>query len=238
MNLFYTKELDNCFFRLVDEEAYHCTKVLRFKVNDTIFITNGEGFLAKGKIISLKRYSLVEGQIDQILSNSCQKPEGIYLYVSILKNTARFEWLVEKCSELRVKSIVPLICQRTQKNSLKVDRLQRICIEAMKQSFSAYLTKIHEPIFFTDAVYNIKNTKSVFLATCVSSEKVNLLSLEKGNYAVFIGPEGDFSTEEINLATSLGVKLISLGDVRLRSETAAIFIASCFYFSFNIKDVK
>lgn len=233
MHLFYSTEFDDGTFILNDQEAYHCIKVLRHRVGDKLYLTDGKGFLAAGIITDIEGYRNVRGRITSIISRGATFSGGVNLYVSILKHPDRFEWLVEKCSELRVCEITPIICERTEKSSVRLDRLMKIATEAMKQSFSAYLTKIRNPLLFRQAIEQSVRSTKTYVATCSYEPRSYFSEIKKEQYAVFIGPEGDFTSDEIAFANEAGCTIITLGTARLRSETAALTVASLFYYHFQ-----
>jgi len=220
-------------FLLETEEAFHAVKTRRRKVGDHIHLTNGQGSVAEVRLLQADaRKCAVE-----IVSLVVEKPfvPLFRLAVSPLKQEARFEWLIEKAVEMGVSDIIPLQCERTEKMHLKFPRLERLMIAAMKQSLKAYLPKLHPVTSFKSLSQSFD--KQHYLAHCLDTEKT-FISPAKilNNATLLIGPEGDFSESEIELALKAGVQAISLGDARLRTETAALVALSQAHHAFQIKN--
>jgi 16S rRNA (uracil1498-N3)-methyltransferase len=210
---------------LEEDTARHIAQVLRMKEGDCIHLTDGKGRVATAKIISIGKKTC-----DVFLTDIKEFPptnKNITIAVSLLKNAGRFEWLLEKSAELGINSIVPLICQRTERQQFRQDRLQNILVSAMLQSRQAWLTELPNPIAYTDFIHQVKH-ENRFIAHCEDDEKTNLSTLIKPHQKdclVLIGPEGDFTMDEIQLAIEKGFIPVSLGNTRLRTETAAITAA-------------
>lgn len=200
--------------------SHHIYHVLRLKLNDEISITNGKGILLFGKITSLDRKKTTfKSTKEEIIP---PPPKKITLCFSLIKNTSRFEWFLEKAVEIGVHDIIPVISKRTEKKNLRKGRMQQIMIAALIQSKQCWLPVFHEPILFSQAIlldgYNHK-----FIAHCTKSEKSPLKKFNpSGNILMFIGPEGDFTEDEIEMSGQKDFIPVSLGENRLRSETAAI----------------
>jgi len=224
---FYAPFLGTIFSNLGLEEdtARHIAQVLRMKEGDCIHLTDGKGRVATAKITSIGKKTC-----DVFLTDIKEFPptnKNITIGVSLLKNAGRFEWLLEKSAELGINSIVPLICQRTERQQFRQDRLQNILISAMLQSRQAWLTVLPNPIAFIEFIQET-TFENRYVAHCEESEKINLSALIKPNQKdslVLIGPEGDFTIDEIKAAIEKGFKPVSLGYTRLRTETAAITAA-------------
>jgi 16S rRNA (uracil1498-N3)-methyltransferase len=210
---------------LEEDTARHIAQVLRMKEGDCIHLTDGKGRVAKAKIIDIGKKTC-----DVFLSEIKNFPptiKNITIAVSLLKNASRFEWLLEKSAELGINSIVPIICQRTERQQFRQDRLQNILVSAMLQSRQSWLTELPNPILYMDFIKEI-NQENRFIAHCEEEEKTSLSTLIKPNQKdslVLIGPEGDFTMDEIQAAIEKGFKPVSLGNTRLRTETAAITAA-------------
>lgn len=230
MNLFFapTLLLTDSFTNLDQQESHHCLHSLRFSVGDTILLTNGDGIKAEGII------SEADGKkcIVQIMNIEKIQKQSFYLEIAVAptKNHNRFEWFVEKASEIGIDIITPLICSRSERKHLQTDRLSRLVIAAMKQSLR-YIFPVINPETTFSALVNKKFNGKKFIAVCDKEEKPRLNSIIKKNenVQILIGPEGDFSEEEVNLAITRGYTPISLGKNRLRTETAAI--AACHIFN-------
>ena len=223
MQLFYNPDIkqgDITFF-FDKEESKHIVKVLRKKESDKIFITNGLGFLFESKIIlaSEKKCEV------KITKETFQEPDKFYTHivVSPTKMNDRLEWFLEKATEIGIHEITPIICDHSERKVYKIDRAEKIIQAAMKQSLHYYIPKINEPISFSQFVkLNIDGQK--FIAHCEETDKKsfkNEVNKDK-KVTILIGPEGDFSTKEINLAIENNFIPVTLGNTRLRTETAAL----------------
>lgn len=212
-------------FFLDKNESKHITKVLRLNVNDKIIVTNGKGLKVNCIISSINKNKVLLKPISyQFFQKNNKK---IILSVSLLKNKSRFEWLIEKATELGVSEIFPLICQRTLKKNFNKERLQKITIAALKQSCRFYLPLLHPPLSFNELIkLNFdKKTKKFLAHNNNNAIKINTIT-KFDNCLIVIGPEGDFTDKEINEAIKENFKIVSLGNYRLRSETAAISLIS------------
>ena len=208
---------------LPESDSQHCVRVLRMKEGDTLEVIDGKGHRYTCRLIEAHaKRAHVEIIEKQDVPLSWQN--NITIAVAPTKHLDRMEWMVEKLTEIGVNRIIPLLCRYSERKELKIERLEKIAISAMKQSLKTVL-----PII--DVMTSIKDviTKQMydqrFIAYCDTSIPRKLLSAEyraNKDTLILIGPEGDFSTEEINLALNSGYKPISLGDNRLRTETAAV----------------
>lgn len=212
---------------LNEKESYHVCKVLRKKTGDKISITNGRNILFNCLIVDISKKKCRV----KIINYQKQEPPSYYLHVgiSILKSRERFEWFVEKSSEIGISEITPLVCERTERKSLNVERVEKILVSAMKQSLSLNLPKLNPVTKFEDLVVKKKEEK-LFIAHCENTQKKTLMSLVKPGFKnlVLIGPEGDFSKNEIKLANDHNFKNITLGNSRLRSETAGLYVCNSY----------
>jgi len=224
MNLFYTPDLSGGMYQLNEEESKHITRVLRFKNGDTIFLTNGKGDLFKAEIADdhpkACRVKILETQHDFGKRNY-----SLHLAIAPTKNIERLEWFLEKATEIGIDEITPVICEHSERREIKPERLHKVIVSAMKQSVKAYLPVIHAVSSFTNFIFIPATGMKFICAITGEKEKNNLLknsySKEK-NALILIGPEGDFSTAEIELAKKNNFKVVSLGESRLRTETAGI----------------
>lgn len=216
---FYSDKIENNLAYFSEQETKHAILVLRYQIGDSIEFTSGIGIYYFGKIVEIQKKSFI-AEIDSFK----EIPQrNFVLAVGILKSSDRMEWLVEKCSEIGVKQLVFLKSQNGERSKINIDKLRKTAIAAMKQSHSAWLIDIQELNFET--ALNIKHLNK-FIAYC-NSETVQSLPLKFGDDSiVLIGPEGDFSLSEIDLAKSHGFHVIGLGSQILRTETAAIVCAS------------
>lgn len=205
------------------EESRHCIRSLRNKMGDQVYVTDGKGTLFVSEIIddnmnqtSLKRIRQIEAPYS--------KKHHLRMAVSPLKNPDRFEWFVEKAVEIGIDEIIPIICHRTEKNQIKTERLNRIALAAMKQSQKTVLPKIQEPLKIQDFLNVSAEQETKVIAWCETSKEKGIQEVLKNstNISILIGPEGDFTKEEVDLAILKGFIPVSLGPSRFRSETAAV----------------
>lgn len=213
---------------LLDEEnSKHAIQVLRLKQGDSIELTDGKGHWARAVITQEHRKECgVQLQDLQLLPRA---PRQITLAISLLKNRNRFEWLLEKVTELGVARIIPLLCERTEKESARVERMQAILQSALLQSKQVWLPELTMPQPFSSLQDWKLKEGDAFIATCDSIPKQSLASLaltSQKNTLVCIGPEGDFTEQEVALAITNGFKPVSLGNTRLRTETAGVVAVS------------
>jgi 16S rRNA (uracil1498-N3)-methyltransferase len=211
-------------FVLSEETSKHVSQVLRMKEGEAIRITNGKGQTLIAEIVLSDKKKTKVKTVRKEFSES-QKPE-IIIAISLIKNTNRFEWFVEKATEIGVSAIIPLICKRSEKTHFRMERIRSILISAMLQSQQSWLPGISEPVKFAELVKN-GNQPQKFIAHCLPEEKKELkdISAKANSRIILIGPEGDFTEEEIQLAIQQNYLPISLGNTRLRTETAGMVAA-------------
>ena len=222
MELFYNKDIDKktVEFQLDGIENNHIIKVLRKKEGDVITFTNGKNLKFKVKIIKLSRKS----SLFKILSSEVvESNKHLHVAISILKSSSRFEIFLEKAVEIGLSEITPIISERTLKKNVKIERCNKIIISALKQSFKYNLPKLNKPVKFKDFI-KLNTGHNKLIATCENGKKKSLAKSfhESKNNIVLIGPEGDFTENEVKKAIDLGFKPVSLGKSRFRAETAAI----------------
>ena len=224
MQLFYHPELlpqsDTCTFDAI--ESQHIVRVLRKREGDILWITNGKGYLFQSEITLAHD----KGCKVKVLKATEQKSHRNYylqLVIAPTKNMDRLEWFAEKATEIGVDEIVPIICEHSERKILKIDRLEKVIIAAMKQSAQYTLPVLREPIGFAEWV-NQPFEGQRFIAHCEETERQSFQKeIEpRQKVQVFIGPEGDFSTKEIALALQKGIKPVTFGINRLRTETAGV----------------
>jgi 16S rRNA (uracil1498-N3)-methyltransferase len=223
MQLFYSAIIDSASENFIfdKEESKHIIKVLRKKENDILHVTNGLGFIFETKI-TLASESKCTVKI--ISSQKAIEPKyHLHLAVAPTKMNDRYEWFLEKATEIGISEITPIICDRSERKNIKTDRFDKIILSAMKQSNQLYLPKLNLPITYSEFISKSFEGQK-FVAHCEEISKKSLQSelKSKGNYTILIGPEGDFSEKEIQLALQNKFIPISLGNTRLRTETAAI----------------
>ena len=207
---------------LPEDESGHCVRVLRLKEGDSITITDGKGFLYNAILENAHPKHCRVAITKQLLQKPLWK-SAIHIAVAPTKNLDRMEWLVEKATEIGIDTITCLRCHHSERREIKLQRLNKIAVSAMKQSQKTTLPQINEMIDFNKFIsQKIEGNKMI--AHCTETKKQLIKDLYKPdcNSIILIGPEGDFSNEEINAAISAGFAPVSLGKSRLRTETAAI----------------
>ncbi len=216
--------------QLDEEESRHATKVMRLQPAEVIRITDGRGFHYQGMIIDTKGKKLEIRLTDRLPIFDFSRPR-LHLAISPLKNPDRVEWLIEKATEAGIYKISFIQTHRTEKPRVNVDRLKRIAIAALKQSMGAWLPPIGAPMKFLDFLKQSKESEK-FIAWCEGEHPLfwDTLSGDK-DAVVLIGPEGDFTSDEVKEAKDWGFHPINLGVHRLRSETAGMVSI----FAFQIK---
>lgn len=223
MIVFYHTEIAQPTVVLTPEESKHCVKVLRKKVGDIIFLTDGNGIMAEAEITVATPMQCVA----QILRREEVAARNIRLHIAVAptKNMDRMEWFVEKSVEIGIEEISFIICEHSERSKVDLERIQRIAISALKQSQTALLPKIQVVNYedFIQRTSKIERCKYIAWCDQKNSEEFVNEKLTDGEVLMLIGPEGDFSENEISLARSLGFKEIKLGNRRLRTETAALY---------------
>ena len=223
MQLFYNPLISETekSFVFDKEESKHIIKVLRKKESDILFVTNGLGSLFKTEIALASDSKCTV----TILSLEKQEPSKYHLHLAVAptKMNERYEWFLEKATEIGIQEITPIICEHSERKIIKTDRFQKIIESAVKQSLHFYIPKLNEPISFRDFLKKEFNGQK-FIAHCEETDKKTLKSqIKKENeILILIGPEGDFSVKEIQMALDNKFIPVSLGSTRLRTETAAI----------------
>ena len=226
MYLFYCPDIETKQ-TLSEEESAHCVRVLRYSAGDEILITDGRGTTYTVRITNPhpKHCDF------EIISSEKQEPHhAFHLHIAIAptKNIERMEWAVEKCVEIGVDEITPLLCRFSERKQLRIDRLEKIILSAAKQSLTPYLPVLHDLTPYEDFIKSqesrVKSQEQNFIAHCYKDEKRLLKDeIEQGrDVLVLIGPEGDFSEQEVADALAAGFIPVSLGNSRLRTETAAV----------------
>jgi len=225
MNIFFNNKLlkstDEILFS--EDESKHIVKVLRKKIGDEILVTNGKGLKWRGTISSINIKNLKAIKLDAKLIP--KTIENIHIAISIIKSNSRMEWFIEKATELGVNEITPIICFNTERKSLNLDRCQKIMISAVKQSKRFFIPKLNPVISLKEFLTSKNKNNDTYIAHCYKGEKKRLHEIQSINnkVTIMIGPEGDFSIDEINFSINKNAIPISLGENRLRTETAGIF---------------
>jgi len=226
MHLFYSNDLFNKDQTLSLDESKHCLSSLRQNIGETILITDGKGKIYSTKIRSIKNKKVVYNDLK--LKVSFNKKISIHIAIAPTKNKTRFEWFLEKATEIGVDTISPIICDNSERKNINQNRCDKILISAMKQSKNCILPTINPLISFQE--FTKKNLQNTYIAHCHNSEKIDFKNIiTKKNIkdiTIIIGPEGDFSKKEIELSDKMNYKPIYLGQNRLRTETAGVFVCS------------
>ncbi len=230
MYLFYVPDLDTTDCFLTEEESRHCVKVLRLQKDDQIEIVDGKGNFYHAKITvpdpKKTRFSIVKAK-----QEFGKRNHYLHIAVAPTKNIERLEWFIEKATEIGIDEITPVLCHHSERKIINHDRLNKVITSAVKQSLKAYHPQLNQLASFPSLV-TTQTEAQKWIAHCADTEKVSIKEalLPQKKYLILIGPEGDFSPQEINLALENGFQAITLGNSRLRTETAAL--EACFEVNF------
>ena len=223
MQLFYNPNIseNDISFNFNKDESRHIVKVLRKKSGDLLHITNGNGWLFEGELTLVDSKHCTINIISKALKE--KRSYNLHIAVAPTKMNDRYEWFLEKATEIGVETITPIICDHSERKVVKTERFEKIIQSAMKQSLQFYLPKLNPSIAFKDFV-NQDFTDQKFIAHCEDTDKTALKSKlkPKQDCTILIGPEGDFSVKEIEIALLHNFIPVTLGETRLRTETAAI----------------
>lgn len=224
MQLFYAPEITLPLYTLSEEESKHCVRVLRMKRGDELHITDGRGNMYRCKVVddNAKRCTV---EVVHTTPNYEPLAYELVMAVAPTKNIDRYEWFLEKATEVGISEVYPLECDHSERRQIKAEREEKVITAAVKQSLKAYHPTLHDMTRFRDVVM-MPFEGQKFIAHCNDSlgerEYLGKLVEKGGRSLILIGPEGDFSEEEITFALNNGFKAISLGKERLRTETAAL----------------
>ena len=222
---FYTDQLSSAnHIVLPQDTSRHCIQVLRMKASEQLRLTDGKGNLLTTRISHAdKKNCTVTVEERSFQPHELKK---ISIAVSLLKNANRFEWFLEKATEIGISEIIPLLCQRTERQHFRFERMNTILISAMLQSQQTWLPVLHEPQP-VEKIIASSNYPQKLIAHCEEADKKFIREVAIGNeIQILIGPEGDFTNAEIELAAKHQFKQVSLGNTRLRTETAAVVAAA------------
>jgi 16S rRNA (uracil1498-N3)-methyltransferase len=225
MHLFYQPELKNGLLELSQEETLHATRVLRLGVGDEFEVTDGKGTRALVEIIEISKRNCSF----QILKETTEpKPVLPKVAIAPTKSIDRFEWFLEKAVEIGVLELCPILCSNSERKMIKQERSEKVLLAAMKQSQRNWLPKFHPLTSYSDFIKQAN--EPLLIAHCRDGRKNALTESMETESWILIGPEGDFSIEEIELAKEKNATEIELGKSRLRTETAGIFALSAMNF--------
>lgn len=225
MHIFYNPFIQGDTFELEEQESKHAIRVLRLVKGDRVILVDGRGGWYEAKIIEdhPKRCSL---KLETLTTDYQPLPYKLHIAVAPTKNLDRFEWFLEKATEIGISEITPLICQRSERRQVKMERLDKILVSAMKQSLRAYKPKLNEAVSMEKFLKS--DQKGILgIAHCYPLERKGINELDhRGTYTFIVGPEGDFTEEEVQKARDAGYIPVQLGSSRLRTETAALYITT------------
>ena len=232
---FYKEDIDVVSKKVVLDEdtSKHIVQVLRMKIGEQVQLTNGKGIMFTCEITddNRKKCSVTIIKKSEIApQGTAENPRSaITIAISLIKNNTRFEWFLEKATEIGVTEIIPLICERTEKTAFKYERMKSILVSAMLQSQQVWLPALYEPVKFTSFIEKAKHEQK-FIAHCEDEKNKQALTDRLTNLLtsklILIGPEGDFTTKEIELALENNCIPVTLGSTRLRTETAGVVAAT------------
>jgi len=225
MHLFYNPHIQGDIFELEEQESKHAIRVLRLVRGDRVILVDGRGGWYEAVIMDdhPKRCRL---QIESHTPDYKPISYSLHLAVAPTKNLDRFEWFLEKATEIGITEITPLICRRSERKEVKMERLEKIVVSAMKQSLKAHKPLINNPVSM-NGFLQMKHPGTLGIAHCYPLNRRSISDLElSGSYTLMVGPEGDFTEEEVAEALEAGFAPFHLGDSRLRTETAALYITA------------
>ena len=237
MELFYSQDIEGGIVRLNQDESGHCIKVLRHKCGDEISVIDGCGTLYKCRITS-DSHKGVEAIVLESQSDWGGHPYNLHLAVCPTKNNDRYEWFAEKACEIGFDTLSPIIGDHSERRILKTPRVEKILVSAAKQSLKAAVPVVNEPVSVMEFIKSAAEVDGLkLIAYCFEDERVPRRSIREAlegydgdQITVTIGPEGDFSKEEAEMALAAGFIPVHLGQSRLRTETAALTAAAAVYF--------
>ena len=221
MHHFFSTQINNDIVILPASEAHHASRVLRLQTGGIVKVFNGEGSIYDCRINELSKKKAILTIIKEY-KPEFKRPE-LTLLVAPTKSIDRFEWILEKATEIGVGKVVPILSEHSERKVVKQERLEKVLISAMKQSMNPYKPILEKLTPFAEVINKYSNTDR-FISHCVADEKDHLFDVLKADKAasILIGPEGDFSPHEIELAITAGWKPVTLGHQRFRTETAAV----------------
>ncbi len=225
MNWFYSKLIVDNVLSIEGEEAQHALKVLRLRIGSKIVVIDGKGTYSECEINSLDKRKLV-ARVLQKIENYKSRPYRIHIAIAPTKNMSRFEWFLEKATEMGIDEISPILTKNSERKHIRAERLQKILISATKQSQKAFIPRLN-PLQDLKSFISTAANMEKYIAYCDYENKHLIRQLDAGkDVLVLIGPEGDFNPKEIESIIEAGYKPIGLGKERLRTETAGIVATS------------
>lgn len=228
LSYFFVEQLNDQSIQLDEDTSKHMIGVLRMQKGEKVLLTDGKGRKATAEIVDDNRKRCVVKIL--LLQEEKESAPKVSIAISIVKNASRFEWFLEKATEIGVSEIIPLLCERTEKEKFRYERMQGILISAMLQSQQAWLPLLQQPTAFAGVVKKASQEHK-FIAHCLPEKKLQLRDVystktDHLSSLILIGPEGDFTPSEIALALEQKFVPVALGETRLRTETAGIVAAT------------
>lgn len=230
MHIFYTTNINSNICLLPETESRHCIKVLRLQAGDIINIIDGKGGFFKAEI-TLAHPKHTEAKIIEKIKNFAKRKSELHIAIAPTKNITRYETFIEKSVEIGIEEITPIFCRFSERKVIKNERLEKVILSAAKQSKKAFLAKLNNAIKFNQFIKQPFEGQK-YIAHCYDTHKKELKNiLQKNTKAlILIGPEGDFSKEEVALAENNGFISVNISNSRLRTETAGIIASAIFDF--------
>ena len=238
MEIFWTDRIEAGLCLLGEEESAHCVRVLRHREGDNVCVIDGAGTMYEC-VLSQASPKAAVARIEKANPGWGSHPYRLEMAVCPTKNIDRYEWFVEKASEVGADRFVPVIGEHSERKVLKTERLRRIVLSAAKQSLKAAVPEISEPLTVKEFIASVADSSALKMIACCFEDESHprtsvmqaLSGTDKREYIVLIGPEGDFSREEVKLATEAGFIPVHLGESRLRTETAALAAVFAAYYN-------
>jgi 16S rRNA (uracil1498-N3)-methyltransferase len=229
MNVFYKPNIVSDHLILDQKESTHCIKVMRYRKGDQIRLIDGVGGFYLSEIDNEDPRACGVRIISKVEKYKCL-PYELNIAIAPTKSVDRYEWFVEKATEIGISSIIPLFCARSERKNIRLDRIRKVAVSAMKQSVKAYLPVINEPVDFNKWI-ELQHPGTNFIAHCMEPPGKDIRTVELSEQiTILIGPEGDFSPDEVSKAITKKFTPLSLGNYRLRTETAGIVACSAIHF--------
>ncbi len=230
MHIFYTPDIHSDVYILSEEESKHCIKVLRLDAGNLLYLVDGKGGLYDA-VVEDPHPKRTKLKILGKLENFGKRNHYVHIAIAPTKNIERVEWFLEKATEIGIDEVTPIICDRSERKEIKTERLNKVITSAIKQSIKAYHPVLNEAVRYSDFITKSRNSQK-FIAHCMDGAKSTIKDqlILNSNYLIVIGPEGDFTHEELEAAITNDFIPVSLGDSRLRTETAAL--EACFELNF------
>ena len=236
MNIFYIPDIQGDQVELDDQESRHAIRVLRLKAGDSVQLVDGKGGWYTAEIME-DRSMNCQLKVSSHISNYQPLPYKLHLAISPTKSMDRFEWFLEKATEMGISEVTPLLCSRTERSRVNMERMERIVVSAMKQSLRAFKPVLHSPVSLAGFIKE-KRGGMQGIAHCIEEGEViqgrraGLTDLLNNTaYTMLVGPEGDFTREEVKMAIQEGYVPFHLGESRLRTETAGVYICAALRFA-------